>query len=278
LEQSQARSVLPEDQENLATKIIQDLIKENYLPFNYSYDGCYARSLYMSAELATSQIPSSAVFVFAKGAHKLTTQSGNAWDFHVAPYIVSEKTKQHLVIDPGLGGAPALAYESWLKFMNSAPAQVSKVVVPGFYYFGYAKMKWNGVVWTNPYASVVCGNAAKCDLEYMHNLNRDINIVISDFKDYPKLKVPFLANACGTMWRFIGEEPNMSLQQIAEKRERLIRRTKQILARLGKLKMLSNFNLVPGENFKKEDLDFKENEIFTCGYQAGPSFPVEFEK
>src|SRR5687767_6751444 len=58
----------------------------DYLPWEYKVDGCYARALYMSMELAAEGIPSNAAFAFADEFDELRVGEIE-WQYHVAPML-----------------------------------------------------------------------------------------------------------------------------------------------------------------------------------------------
>lgn len=61
----------------------------SYISFDYSGNGCFDRSILMSAELAAAGIPSNAQFIVPAGMVLLTPKQhpGLEWNFHVAPVI-----------------------------------------------------------------------------------------------------------------------------------------------------------------------------------------------
>ncbi len=104
----------------------------DYLPFGYKVDGCYARSLFMSMELASEVIPSSAQFAVGD----LRPSSEVAWRYHVVPMLVVGSDTEPTVIDPSLIAKPVKRSE-WLRVMNSE-GYTELVAVPGSYYDPYS--------------------------------------------------------------------------------------------------------------------------------------------
>ncbi len=82
-ENSQSKALVTIDQAKQAFKIVADI---NYIPFTYIVDGCYARALYMSMELAAQKIPSSAYYIFGY----LQPTDSVSWSYHVAPALQVE--------------------------------------------------------------------------------------------------------------------------------------------------------------------------------------------
>src|SRR5688572_5572154 len=70
----------------------------SYLPWGYTNDGCYARALYYTMNLAAEGIASNHVYIVAKPGYGLG--STGAWSYHVAPLVSQDSTGQLLVLDP----------------------------------------------------------------------------------------------------------------------------------------------------------------------------------
>ncbi len=83
----------------------------DYLPFTYIVDGCYARSLYMSLELAVEEIPSSAHYV----SGYLQPTDTVAWSYHVAPLLqVRDSAQEPWILDPAFETEP-LTRTEWIE-------------------------------------------------------------------------------------------------------------------------------------------------------------------
>lgn len=103
----------------------------DYLPFDYTGDGCYVRSAYMSMELVLSGIPSSAILatacyydgkVVTDESQALKGPGGVPWRFHTTPIIVLDS--EQWVIDP-LFSAEPLKETDWLSFLGSPPVHIT---------------------------------------------------------------------------------------------------------------------------------------------------------
>jgi hypothetical protein len=106
-ETSDTRALVSQKQAAEAFDIIQEI---DYLPFTYIEDGCYARSLYMSLELAAVGIPSSAQYVY--GALQPTLSV--AWSYHVAPLLqLKNSGREPWVLDPAFEIEP-LTRTQWI--------------------------------------------------------------------------------------------------------------------------------------------------------------------
>lgn len=99
----------------------------NYLPYEYSADGCYARATYMQMELFAANIPSRVVYIRTTWdeANQSWAEDGPrldpaGWVYHVAPVIRVDG--QEIVLDPGLerdSAGGALKLEDWLARMRA---------------------------------------------------------------------------------------------------------------------------------------------------------------
>ncbi|MDB4994246.1 MAG: hypothetical protein JWM74_1678 [Myxococcaceae bacterium] len=108
----------------------------DYLPFRYRLDGCYARALYMSMELAVHQLASNVVFAFAQPGWPLHVES-TYWGYHVAPLIEvgsSADALTPMVLDPALSPVP-VTKQAWMALMGfpdpAASGAPSMLMVPG---------------------------------------------------------------------------------------------------------------------------------------------------
>jgi len=156
----------------------------DYLPFRYKLDGCYARALYMSMELASHSLESNAVFAFAKPGHVLTVGSIE-WGYHVAPMLEVGPNGTHLVpmvLDPSLASTP-LTLAQWADLMGYPSLQTedapTTLMVPGSEYGPVEAQQQT--TWKN----------------------RDV----PDFADLPAFRVTDVQSACGVMFTYLAEEP-----------------------------------------------------------------------
>lgn len=74
------------------------LSRINYLPWGYTNDGCYARALYYTMNLAAEGISANHVYIVAKPGYGLGTNG--TWSYHVAPLVSRDSTGELLVLDP----------------------------------------------------------------------------------------------------------------------------------------------------------------------------------
>jgi hypothetical protein len=117
LQTSDTSALVSQQQASEAFGIVKAI---DYLPFTYIVDGCYARSLYMSLELAAEGIPSSAHYVFGE----LQPTEAVSWNYHVAPLLQLKGTSQEpWILDPAFESKP-LTRTQWLN-ENFAESKVS---------------------------------------------------------------------------------------------------------------------------------------------------------
>src|SRR6478752_5595037 len=88
------KAYVSQEQADDAFSLVYDI---DYLPFAYVKDGCYARQLYMSMELALSKIPSSAYYLYGN----LHPNPSTSWNYHVAPMIKIDD-EEAWILDPAL--------------------------------------------------------------------------------------------------------------------------------------------------------------------------------
>lgn len=182
----------------------------DYLPFQYKIDGCYARALYMSMELAAKGYESNALFAFARDGSVL--QVGDVqWGYHVAPMLEvrsSQGTITNMVIDPALAARP-LSQATWLADMGYAPTtppdkMPSTLIVPGSDY------------------------APQEALDDREHINQDT----PDFSHLPPFKTSDIQSACGVMYQYLSREPGAAPDAVHTKQEKLIQRTTALVAAL----------------------------------------------
>ncbi|CAN5924596.1 hypothetical protein BH11MYX4_BH11MYX4_16520 [soil metagenome] len=107
----------------------------SYLPWSYTDDGCYARAIYYTMNLAAEGISSNHVYIIAKdGAHGLG--STGRWTYHVAPLVSRDTTNELRVLDPVYASTPLLLrdwYDRQSKYEGTENAPILKVA-PGTTY------------------------------------------------------------------------------------------------------------------------------------------------
>jgi hypothetical protein len=177
----------------------------DYLPFQYKEDGCYARALYMSMELAAQGMESNALFAFARPGTELTV-GDITWSYHVAPMLEvgsSAWKNVHMIIDPALSDQP-LTQAQWvgkMGFPPGTPSAPQMLIVPGSDYAPYE---------------------AKNDLAHR---NHDT----PDFAHLPPFKTSDVQSACQVMFNYIALEPDAAQAAIQQKQTKLLTRSGALL-------------------------------------------------
>jgi hypothetical protein len=177
----------------------------DYLPFEYKENGCFARALYMTMELAATGQESNVVFAFANGGNPLKV-GDIQWVYHVAPMLwvgASSADARWMVIDPSLRPHP-LTVAEWITAMGYPPSTPSDraptfAMVPGSNYH----------VWANA-------------THYPANSATDV----PSFDALPNFKVSNASRACRTMFRFLTKE---NAADVARKKSTLLSRTPRLL-------------------------------------------------
>jgi hypothetical protein len=189
----------------------------DYLPFQYRVDGCYARALYMSMELASNQLESNALFVFAPPGQSLVVGSVQ-WGYHVAPMIEVGSDPSSLVpmvVDPSMSSVP-LTQQQGISQMGypypNEPDYPTTLMVPG-----------------SDYAPGEAENEPSYRNEDMPS-----------FADLPPFHLADISNACAVMFSYVQDEGQLPgvTEDVGAKQDRLVNRTSalvQALQAVGKL-------------------------------------------
>ncbi len=182
----------------------------DYLPFQYKVDGCYARALYMSMELAAKNIESNAVFAFARPGAPLVV-GDIQWGYHVAPMIevgTSADNAVHTVIDPALSDRP-ITEAQWVAMMGhaaneSADQAPQMLFVPG-----------------SDYAP------AEAVADTAH-----ANFDTPNFQELAPFRTSDIQSACGVMHNYLTLEQGSSPDEVQRKQAKLLDRSTALLAAL----------------------------------------------
>ena len=217
----------------------------DYLPTRYLDDGCYARALYMSMELASNRIESNAIFAFAKDdTHELKVPGGDpgdTWKYHVAPMLFVKTSAGNVprVLDPAMTKAP-LAASTWVKNMGY---DLDDPFVP--------------------YLRSTSGSRYVLGANYLDRLKQTATWTDTpSFAALKAFKVADVQHACATMNAYIPLEGG-SASAAKSKQARLVARTTALVTALeknGKLaEKASTFDAV---TCGKCRWDTKKNDIF----------------
>jgi hypothetical protein len=188
--------VSPEDAQR-AFAIVSGI---DYLPFAYKPDGCYARALYMSMELAAQSVPSSAQFLEGD----LHPTADIAWGYHVAPMLLINGDDHRTILDPSLSSAP-VPFDQWIGLSNPN-GDYTTFFVPGSIY------------------------VASIDLSNPSSYNAPM---IDRFSQLPSFHLADIEGACSVMYSYLNNvDGGVQLQP------ELVQRTQDLLpalAAVGKL-------------------------------------------
>lgn len=119
-----APACAPADEEGAEASTLSDALTERdwnravrylgnltYLPWGYTEDGCYARAIYYSMNLAAEGVASNHVYIIAQPGYGLG--SSGRWRYHVAPLVSRDATNELLVLDPVYDARAAIRLDRW---------------------------------------------------------------------------------------------------------------------------------------------------------------------
>lgn len=109
---SEQSARVTQQQAQLAAQLVDST--RAYLPFAYTEDGCYARALYMSMELASRRVPSSAQYLTGE----LYPSASVQWGWHVAPMVEIDGTTGRTILDPSLAPGGPITLAEWIRRSN----------------------------------------------------------------------------------------------------------------------------------------------------------------
>lgn len=171
----------------------------DYLPFDSIENGCYARSLYMSMELAAHEIPSSALYIYGE----LHPRPGIVWTFHVAP-LLKVDGQEPWILDPSFQSSP-LKLSKWIA-KNKAGGEYFTEIKAGSAYFDEAG-----------------GSSASTQ-----------DLMIRNFDEMPPFLASDIISACNAMFHYLEVQyPSPALAEA--KQRKLMARTRELLDRLNAL-------------------------------------------
>jgi hypothetical protein len=176
----------------------------DYLPFAYKADGCYARALYMSMELAAAGIPSSAQYIEGD----LQPSTTIAWRYHVAPMLQVNGEDHETILDPSLSTGP-VSLDAWITLDNPV-GTYSMFYVPGSRYVA-------GINLNDP--------------------SQYNGPMIASFAELPAFQMSDIQSACNVMWSYLDQEspPRDDLQP------KLVARTRELVPQLQALGKLTGY-------------------------------------
>lgn len=224
---------------NEAVEAFDIIQKIDYLPFTYIEDGCYARSLYMSLELAAVGIPSSALYVY--GALQPTPSV--TWSYHVAPLLqLKNSRREPWVLDPAFESQP-LTRTQWIN------ANFAESTTSNYYWIardtktriraGSAYFEETGR--TDPYdtqTSKLFDPRTDSSGAVVGVIPRPIDprVLIPDFEAMPTFLSSDIHSACTVMYDFIRAE---KVNDPSGKISRLLRSTTRLIKAVSSLDKLT---------------------------------------
>lgn len=237
LQTSDISALVSQQQASEAFGIVKAL---DYLPFNYIVDGCYARSLYMSLELAAEGIPSSAHYVFGY----LQPTESVTWSYHVAPLLQLKNSSQEpWVLDPAFEKEPLTRTEWINKNFAESSASLKSTASSTWTQIraGSAYFDESGRVSEFDTEETLAFSPVKDSFGNVTSLRvKPINpsVLVPDFADFPSFLSTDIHSACTIMYSYIGREMTTSTSTKASKRNRLLSSTTRLIkamSDLGKL-------------------------------------------
>lgn len=198
----QSARVTPQ-QAQLAAQLVDST--RAYLPFAYTEDGCYARALYMSMELASRRVPSSAQYLTGE----LYPSASVQWGWHVAPMVEVDGTTGRTILDPSLAPTGPIALNEWIRRSNPRGAYELFWTLGSTYY-----------------------------LTGFYTPNAQALPVIQSFAELAPFQKSDVEHACGVMSDYLSYEGRSDESQ---KRALLIGRTRSLANRLLGVGKLSGY-------------------------------------
>lgn len=191
---SEQNARVTQQQAQLAAQLVDST--RAYLPYAFTEDGCYARALYMSMELASRRVPSSAQYLTGQ----LSPSASVSWGWHVAPMVEIEGTSGRTILDPSLAPGGPITLNEWIRRSNPRGSYELFWTLGSTYY-----------------------------LTGFYTPNAQAEPVIQSFSELSPFQRSDLEHACGVMSEYLSYEGR---PDEAQKRALLIGRTRSLANRL----------------------------------------------
>ncbi|WP_141736220.1 protein-glutamine glutaminase family protein [Oligoflexus tunisiensis] len=235
---SDTSALVSQQQATQAFSIVKAI---DYLPFTFIEDGCYARSLYMSLELASQRIPSSALYVYGV----LQPTPSVSWSYHVAPMIqVTNSAQEAWVLDPAFEREP-LTRSQWLN-KNFAASSKSEIKLENIALYTKTRIRAGSAYFeesgrTDPYDTPetrAFDAASDSEGDVVGLIPRPINksVLIPNFEEMPTFLSGDIHSACTVMYDYIYRE---RLSEPDEKVEKLLASTTRLIKAMDSLDKLT---------------------------------------
>jgi len=183
----------------------------DYLPWGYTDDGCYARAIYYTMNLAAEGISANHVYIIAKDNDHGLGATGR-WRYHVAPLVSRDATNELIVLDPVYSRSP-LSLRDWYdrqSIYEGTPNAPILKVAPGTTYGDRS-----GTVVPDP-----------------HNVNTATFREPVSFASMPSFDMGKINQACDVMHRYIDADQTTNADQKSTKHRALSRDTKRLVVSL----------------------------------------------
>ena len=198
----------------------------DYIPWQYNKDGCYARALFMSMELAAEEIPSSALYLFGD----LQPDPSTIWTFHVAPLVTDSDAGSAVVLDPSLASHP-LTVAEWVSRADREPDESYEYYLTEgsvYYHQAFGEIR--------PFSE---------ERSLLADGHEDFAMV-EGFEPLGEFRLADICYACHTLCGYLPEAG----PGCAERQKRLRDRTRWMLPRLGRFGKLDERWKAPLFNIK----------------------------
>jgi hypothetical protein len=240
---SDTSALVSQQQANQAFSIVKEI---DYLPFTFIEDGCYARSLYMSLELAAQGVPSSALYVY--GALRPTETL--YWSYHVAPMLqVNDSAQEPWVLDPAFEVEP-LTRTQWLN-RNFAASSKSQLQLNNIALYTMTRVRAGSAYFeesgrTDPYDTPrtrVFDAATDSSGAVVGLIPRPIDksVLIPNFEEMPTFTSRDIHSACTVMYSYILRE---KLEDPKTKIDKLLASTTRLVAAIDRRDKLTRNGVV----------------------------------
>jgi hypothetical protein len=188
----------------------------DYVPFEYKIDGCYARALYMSLELAARGIETNSLFAFATVDEAPLVVGDIEWGYHVAPLLfvpTDDGSVLGHILDPAISDSP-LTVDDWVGAMGHT-------VAPQFVEDAHGRE-----IDVSPELLYVPGSR----YAPMGAQQEDVfqNVDIPSFDALPAFRSSDVVDACTVLFQYLELDPSISNTAAAQ--SRLVARTKALVA------------------------------------------------
>lgn len=212
---------------SMSERAFEIIDKIDYLSFSYTDDGCQARSLYMSMELASNNIPTSSQFAVGYFDPNF---DGWGWPLHVAPMIIisnSDMNKDEL-------------QKKWayLEVSPNEKLQLSKKIIePVILDPSLAKGPIFLSEWISRLNIVEKSKFFATPGTTVNSPKRENTKIISNISEMGKFKISDIKKSCSYIWKFINKE-KISPETVEKKRKRLLKRTHELIEKLDTQNMI----------------------------------------